>query len=237
MLCRPFPVLICAAASVSCAPSAAAALITYNSQTNADNATVRSSFYQAVGIPGPQIRVDFETGFVDEQNIAGVPGLFLGGLVIRDSVIPQVIRVQQGPGSIDTTGLNPSPSNPVGQFALDYVPRNFSDIVFDFSANPVDYFAFQDIDTDSNNSRVVLTLTDGTTQLFGLTDDTLTFGNSAEFLGFFRNDLPRISEVRLDFSGVGYGVDNVEYGIIPEPATALLVLGGIGCLATRRRRP
>lgn len=89
---------------------------------------------------------------------------------------------------------------------------------------------------DQNNSRVILTFVGGSTFNFGLPDGTLTFGDSAEFLGFFRNDLPRITEVRLDFSGVGFGIDNIEYGVVPEPSTGAVAGAGIALLATSRGR-
>ena len=42
-------------------------------------------FYGAVGVAAPQHRVDFETGFADEQNVSGRAALFPGGLVVRDT--------------------------------------------------------------------------------------------------------------------------------------------------------
>jgi len=213
-----------------------AQLVTYNSGFPEENASVRANFYTAVGISGPQFLVDFETGFTDEQNISGRTGLFPRGLVIRDtSATPQAI-IQQGPGSIESSGaFGTSPSNPVGSFALTHTPNGGSDLILDFSSNPVDYVAFQDLDTDENNSRIVLTFVGGSTQLFALPDSTRASGDTAEFLGFFRKDLPQITQLRLDFSGVTFGVDNLEYGVVPEPSGVLLA--GIGALALLGGRP
>lgn len=196
----------------------AADLVTYNSGFPEENAAVRARFYEAVGVPSPQIRVDFEAGFADEQNISGQAGLFEGGLVIRDTAArPQAI-VQEGPGSIEPSSPSSpfaSPSNPVGRFAVSHTPSGFSDLLLDFSSNPVDYVAFQDIDTDANHSRVILTFADGSTFRYALPDSTLAAGDSAEFLGFLRGGLPRITELRLDFSGLTSGIDNLEYGAVP----------------------
>jgi hypothetical protein len=150
---------------------------------------------------------------VDEQNVSGVAGLFPGGLVVREvfpsgsGLTPQAI-IQQGPGSIDL-------SNPVGEFALGHTPREGSDLVLDFSGRLVDYVSFQDIDTDGDNSLIEITFADNSTAVYR-PDDTLALGNSAEFLGFFRNDLPPIRQLRFDFSGLTWGLDNIEYGVV-EP--------------------
>jgi hypothetical protein len=54
----------------------------------------------------------------------------------------------------------------------------------------------------------------GGEEMYFYPDDTLTTGDSAEFLGFFADDLPRIERVRLDISGDLFGVDNIEYGVL-----------------------
>jgi hypothetical protein len=221
--------LMIVAFSLIAALPASAQLITYNSQFPEQNAEVRTNFFNAVGIAAPQFRVDFETGFATGQNVSDQTGLFPGGLVIRDTSPPKQAIIVSGPGSVDL-------SNPVGQFALTHDSVGFLDL--DFSANPVDYIAFQDIDTVSNNSRLVLTFVGGDTFLYGLTDATLTTGNSAEFLGFYRNDLPRITNVRFELGGTIYGIDNLEYGIVPAPSslTVLMLGGGLGLLSRWRRR-
>jgi hypothetical protein len=194
--------------------------VTYNSGVPEQNATARQGWLSAIGISQPQYRVDFETGFHDRQNVSNVPGFFPGGLVVRDLSPANEAIIQQGPGSI-------SLSNPVGQFALSHTPFSFGDLLLDFSASPVDYVAYQDIDTDSNNSIIHVTFLDGTTTNF-FPDDTLAVGDSAEFLGFYRNDLPPITGVRLNLSGDAYGLDNLEYGVAPPSETSQWNVNGGG---------
>ena len=44
-------------------------------------------------------------------------------------------------------------------------------------------------------------------------ETTSTGGDSAEFFGIYRNDMPRMVLVQLDASGDGrWGVDTIEYG-------------------------
>ena len=222
-----------AAALLLAATGARGELVSFNSLTAELSSEARLVFYNSVvGVPSPQFRVDFESGFVDEQNVSGVVRLFPGGLVVREvlplgsGLTPQVI-IQQGVGSIDL-------SNPVGQFALAHTPREGSDLVLDFSAAPADYVSFQDIDTDSENSLIEITLADNSTTIYR-PDDTLAAGDSAEFLGFFRNDVAAIRELRFDLSGQTWGLDNIEYGVVPEPGGFLWVVAmGIG-LGRRRR--
>ena len=178
-------------------------LVTYNSPTPDQNGAARQSFYNAVGIAAPQHRVDFES-LANGQNVSGVVGLFPGGLVLCDTGPSNQVTVRRGPGSI-------SLSNPVGQAAVAHTPGTAADLVLDFSASPVDYVAFNDIDTTSNNSFITFTFAGGETVNFR-PDGTLTTGDSAEFLGFFVAGQPRITHVTLNLGGDEFGIDNIEYG-------------------------
>ena len=202
-------------------PTANAAVLTFNSPNNADVAATRADWLNATGIISPQYLVDFETGFVDGQNISGISGLFPGGLVITDT--------PGGDAIIEADSIGGS--NPVGEFAVE---QDESPVLrLDFTASPVDYVGFQDIDHTSTS--VLITFTDATTA--STTLETTAFGgNSAEFLGIFRNDMPRIAFIDLDASGDRqWAVDNIEYGLVPVPAavwlfgSGLLGLIGIAC--------
>jgi hypothetical protein len=68
-------------------------------------------------------------------------------------------------------------------------------------------------------------------------DGTGAGGNTGEFFGNIRNDMPRIIRVRVDASGDGrWDLDNIEYGVrvivdgIPEPPTLLLAGSRTGCV-------
>ncbi len=210
----------------ACALSAQADLMVFNSSNPGENAATRAAWLTAAGIAAPAYLVDFETGFTDGENIHGVTGLFPLGLVISDTDAGQAL--------IDDDSINGS--NPVGTYCVTQNEQPY--LVLDFSVCPVDYVAFQDI--DQAGTSAFATFTDGTTAGFGF-ETTAAGGDSAEFVGLYRNDMPRIVSVHLDASGDGrFGVDNIEYGPgcgeIPEPATlSLLALGGLGLLARRRR--
>jgi hypothetical protein len=94
----------------------------------------------------------------------------------------------------------------------------------DFAANPVDYIGGLDI--DQNGMTVIVTFVGGATTTFTL-ETTAGLGDSAEFFGIYRNDLPRITRIQFDASVDGtWGLDNLEYGRVSEPASvALLGLG------------
>lgn len=112
------------------ATRAHAEILTFNSLTPADNPAARASWLAAIGISTPDHLVNFESGFVNGQNISGVGGLFPAGLVITDTGpgTPQVI-IRSGAGVIGG-------SNPVGVFSLTHDEQAF--LVLDFSASPVD---------------------------------------------------------------------------------------------------
>lgn len=202
-----------------------AALMTFNSATPADNTAQRSAWLTAVGVPTPQNLVDFEVGFSNTQNISGVGGLFPDGLVITDTGpgTPQAI-IRSGAGAIGG-------SNPVGTFSLTHDEQPFLEL--DFSANPVDFVAFQDIDQSGATGTV--TFIGGGTAAISL-ETTGGGGNSAEFFGIFRNDMPQITLVQLDASGDGrWGIDTIEYGVVPEPSSTA-TLFGLGALGWLRRK-
>lgn len=192
------------------AAPAQADMLSFNSARPVDNATTRSAWLSAVGIAAADYVVDFESGFSDGQNVSGQVGLFPAGLVITDTGTgtPEAI-VRTGNGTIGG-------SNPVGSFALTHDEQ--PNLVLDFSASPVDYLAFQDIDTAG--SVVKVTFVGGSTVSINI-ETTGTSGASAEFLGLYRNDQPRITKVEIDASGSPpWGIDNIEYG----PAAAGLDL-------------
>lgn len=196
----------------------------FNSPNFSDAGTFRDSWLAALGVSAPTHSVDFESGFTDGQNISGVSGLFPGGLVISDSTPSNAAII--GTGSVF------GGSNPVGNFGLSHNEGAF--LVLDFSASPVDYFSFRDIDTTSTNIRV--NFVGGGFETVS-SETTGGSGDSAEFVGVFRNDQPRIESVQLDANGDGtWGIDNVEYGVVPEPSVILLGVLGLPGFIFRRRR-
>ncbi len=173
----------------------------FNSPDSSENEATRQNWLNEIGIDNPQYLVDFETGFVDDQNISGVSGFFPNGLIVSDTSSAEEAIIRSGKGIING-------SNPVGEFSLTHNEKPYLEL--DFSKNPVDYVAFQDIDAAGTG---IVTFTDGSTAdiQFEPTGD----GDSAEFIGLFRNDMPPISLVQIDARGDGrWGVDNIEYGTI-----------------------
>jgi hypothetical protein len=201
-----------------------AALLYFNSADPGDNATMRTNWLTAAGISSPAYRIDFETGFTSGQNVSGSTGLFPAGLVISSSDGSAVIT--SGQGSIGG-------SNPVGTFALAHLDEAV--LTLNFSAFPVNYVALQDIDTQGTTVKV--TFVGGSTVSFAI-ETTGSSGDSAEFLGIFRNDMPGITMVELDATGTEYwGVDNIEYGpAVPIPGAVWLLGTGLLALVGLRRR-
>ena len=206
------------------ASSANGGIITFNSSTSAGNAAARSDWLASIGIAAPDHLIDFESGFSDGQNIHGL-NIFPNGVLLNDTGPgTPAITIRSGAGDIGG-------SNPVGGFSATHDERAFFEL--DFSANPVDYVGFLDI--DHTGTTGIVTFVDGTTTNISF-ETTSGSGDTAEFYGIFRNDSPRITRLELNASGDGtWGLDNIEYGSIasvPEPASSLIfvavLLGACG---------
>jgi len=225
--------LILVAAMTLAAATAHAGILTFNALDPGDNATMRASWLAAAGIVSPQHLVDFEAGFVAGDNLSGVTGLFPAGLVFTDTSGADQAIVRSGAGVIHG-------SNPVGTFSLTHNELAFLEL--DFSASPIDYLGFLDIDQAGTTGIAVLE--DASSVPFSF-ETTGVGGNSAEFFGLFRNDRARIVLVKLDASGDGlWGIDNIEYGTaappaVPEPGSLLLLGTALVGLsrAWQKRRP
>jgi len=210
---------------------AQADIISFNALDPGANAAARSAWLAAIGIFSPENLVDFESGFVNGQDVDDIGGLFPEGLVIRDNSAANEAVVRSGAGVI-------AGSNPVGTFAVTHNELAF--LILDFTLNPVDYFGFLDIDHTGTTGTVYFT--DGGSAAIGF-ETTGASGNSAEFFGVFRNDRAKILRVELDASGDGrWGVDNIEYGqaeAVPDPSVLILLgvsLTSLPLLRLRRRQ-
>jgi hypothetical protein len=206
---------------------AQAAILTFNSLMPATNAATRSTWLAAVGIGTPENLVDFETGFVHNQNISGVTGLFPDGLVITDT--------SPAASALIRTGATIGGTSPVGNFGV--MQNEGAYLELDFSASPVDYIGFQDI--DHTQAAGIVTFVGGATAVIPM----LEVSGAAEFYAIFRNDMPQIVRLQFDADGDGrWGFDNIEYGAlqqagVPEPTTLTLWgLGALGCAVAGYRR-
>lgn len=197
----------------------ASATLLFNASTPADNAATLAAFRAAAGITSPQFFEDFESYTVGTP-MNGVT--VTGGMTLFNSATDTMeIR---GPGAFGG-------SNPIGQRGL--FKREAPWLVMDFSSGPALYVGAYDI--DSGGAPVRVTYSDNSTQTFNL-ETTGAAGDSAEFFGFVAENNLLITKVEVDGSGSsGWGLDNIEYGVVPEPAT-LSVLGVLAIAALRRKK-
>jgi PEP-CTERM motif len=213
-----------AAALLGASAVQAAPLSFFNAPDFASANTFRASWLASGGIAAPQYLVDFEAGYAHNQNVHNT--VFAGGMVMRDLSSANALLITNVPGSIGG-------SNPVGSFAVRHNEQPLLEL--DFSSFTIDYFGARDIDQFGSSIEVLLE--DGSIQTFSI-ETTGVSGDSAEFFGFHTNGGPRIQRIRIDASGDGtWGIDNLEYGRVPEPATMALVgLALAGLTVSRRRR-
>jgi hypothetical protein len=206
-----------------------AAALVFNSGSFAGNAAQRTAWLAAIGV-APANLVDFESGYVDGQNISGTllgPGFFL-----KDTSAGNTVSIECGNSTIGG-------SNPIGTCAAEHNESQF--LVFDFTANPVDYVGFYDIDHTEVTNGGTIFFVGGATQSFTL-ETTSSGGNIEEFFGVARNDMARIERLQIDVGGDGqWAVDNIQYGQeqeipdVPEPATLVMAGTGLALAAILRR--
>ncbi len=202
------------------ASASQAAVLFYNSTAVANNDATRNSWLADAGIVAGQNFIDFEAETVG-TNLNGVN---LSGLTVTH---PSTNALVQSSSAFFGT------SNPIGTKAM-ALAETSGTITLTF-ATPVDYIGGFDI--DQPGASVKATFTDNSSAQFAI-DGTGSAGDTGEFWGLWRNDALAISKVEFLATNGGdgeWGLDNVEFGAVPEPGT-LLVLAAGAALAAKRRR-
>jgi hypothetical protein len=206
--------MLCAV-SVS-ANSAFAVLMDFNSVSVANNAAKMTEWYATIGITQSQYYVDFENIAVG-TNIENNTSLFTN-LVFSVSSGDAIIRSS-------TSYFGASDPGPVGSTrALALTDSQTVTLTF---ATPIQYVSSFDIDI-SDSAFGIVYFSDGTSQRFEEGNESnYGSGNSATFYGLYSNDKLITSITFHDSGGEGeYGLDEIRYGVVPEPATLILLCFG-----------
>jgi hypothetical protein len=205
MTTRPSIVSVAVLAGFALVAPAVADVVTRNALTPATVAATRALWLTDCGASAPTYTVDFETGFVDNQNVSGLTGLFPGGLVITDSTNARAARVR--------TGSAIGGSMPYGNFGIAHNEGPY--LVLTFPLPGVDAFSLSDIDHTGTSFRVHHA--NGVISTFSI-EETGSGGRIGEFIGVWRNDRAPIVRVEMDSSGDGtWGIDDIMW-IVSCPA-------------------
>lgn len=199
-----------------------AGAIFFNATTFANSAAERDLWLNAIGITAGDNFVDFESITVG-TNVNGVD--LGGGLSISHP---------NGNALVQSAASFFGSSNPIDTRAV-ALQEISGTITLNF-ATPVDYVGGFDIDMPGGTLRAVFT--DNSSAQITL-DTTGSSGDTAEFWGVWRNDAAAISRIEFIATSGGdgeWGLDNLEYGAVPEPGTLLAIAAGVALSRVRRRR-
>lgn len=207
------------------ASSACASVQFFNSSSPANNAATRASWLAAAGVGAPAFLEDFESSALLNTNVSGVSGVLAGSLTITDTSAAGAAYVRNS--STYFGGSNPVDSQALAHNELAYLR-------LDFGPNGVDYVG--GLGLDHGDTGIIVTYVGGGTSTHSL-EETGATGNTAEFWGFYRNDMPRITRIEMNASGDGeWGVDNIEFSATPVPEPGTVALVGLALAAAARRR-
>ncbi|MEN6386517.1 MAG: PEP-CTERM sorting domain-containing protein [Phycisphaerales bacterium] len=205
--------------------SGLAVLMDFNSVSVSNNSAKMIEWYNAIGITQSQYYIDFENT-ADGTNINNAP--LFPNLVISVSTGGAYIRSNKNYfGASD-----PGPAGSTRALAL-----TDSQILTLTFATPVDYISFFDIDI-SDLAYGTVYFSNGTSQRFDEGNESnYGSGNSATFYGLFDNERKISSITFRDTGGEGeFGIDEIRYGIIPEPSTlAILCFGALAFIKSKRK--
>lgn len=214
--------LFLATGLIGISTSSFAGALFFNSTSFAGNAAERALWLSAIGITGGTNFVDFEAITVG-ININGVD---LGGGLSIGHPSGNAL-VQSSPSFFGS-------SNPIDTRAV-ALQEIAGTITLTFAA-PVDYVGGYDIDMPGGTLRA--TFADNSTAQITL-DTTASSGDTAEFWGVWRNDQAAITKIEFIATSGGdgeWGLDNLEYGAVPEPGTMIAIGAGLTLARLRRRR-
>lgn len=203
-----------------------AVLMDFNSVSIGNNAAKMNEWYNAIGITQAQHLIDFENitvGTNMEDNAALFSNLVIsvssGGAFIRSSA-------SYFGGS--------DPGVPGSTRALALTDNQILTLTF---ATPIDYISFFDIDISDSAHGTVLFADDTTASFEEGNEAGYNTGNSATFYGLYSTDKKIKSITFTDTGGDDvYGLDDIRYGIIPEPATLTILIMGAFLISGKRRR-
>lgn len=211
--------LILGGISALAATSLHAAPIINSSVNFAGNGAARDAWVASLPAGSPISTADFET--VALGNIHGIVDVHPGITITASNSIANVTNLSSALGG----------SNPIGTQAVALLESQIYTIDF---TEDVDYFSL--IHMDLNSLLLTVHYSDGVTTFNHSHAGSGSTGNTGVFYGWFRNDQLKVDKIVLNGNGGDgeWGLDNIEYGVVPEPAS--LVALGVGAMALIRRR-
>lgn len=201
---------------VFCAVVSASVTVYTSSYSTMD--TVRSQWLADVGVVSPDTTLDFEAGFDQDQNILNTA--LTGGLTISsaDGGYAYVTNDKNDTGGSYSIGTG---------VAID----EDDSYTFAFSSN-ITYFAFYMYDQSSTNLNI--NYADGTSEQVSIPAGGAGGYNGAFFALVSYKDISSLYIPNVNGGDGEVGMDNIEFGYVPEPAS--LTIMSVGLLALTRKK-
>lgn len=192
----------------------------FDSVNVSTNSSTYNAWLSAAGVSAPTYNENFESYAVG-TNLNGVA--LIGGVTITDLSSAPNVTVQSSSAFFGS-------SIPFDNGLALRESRTFE---FNFST-PTQYVGLYDI--DDSGSDVTIILTDNTSVTFSNLEGTASSGASGEFLGFVSSGAA-ISKIRYFGQGGDgeWGIDELQYGVVPEPASMTALAVGIAAMLKRKR--
>ncbi len=200
--------------------SAFATLTSYQGSYGSGMDDARTNWLADLGINQPDTTIDFETGFFQDEIVLDT--VLDGGMTISSPA---------GYGYVTNDSSDMGGSSPIGTFALAIDEGDAYTFSF---ASPISYFAFYMMDNSTMSNGLQVNYSDGSNELV-----SIPYGGSSGLKGAFLamafdKDVDSLYIANVAGGDSEVGIDNLEFGVVPEPTS--LVLLAIGGLVLRRSR-